>query len=1034
MALDTLGVVSNEYRKRLLLRNLVNSDDPSRLFNLGLAMLLPQQYTTQQSDSRQFVATAISIKNLIKNTFQGDGSGIGDNTTSRAFVNQDYTYNKPYPLGVGDNEPLRNAEEQITEFPPTQRKTYDVGAFDKALNINGQGVDTQNIPDKQKLKRTTNTNSDVSQFYWKKDDQFEIGDKKDLLSFTQSLLKNYKSDSIGKVIDQSQTRYQKPDGTGDYSKGSNIKDIDDPQKLAREFTVEKPYNTIGDLIRHDAPFAVESGKSVLGDDGFVRIAPTQGFKTDGYKSLMFSLENLAWGGNKGSDSPQDNYTSDLPCLEKGPNGGRIMWFPPYGITITDNSTINWQSTNFVGRGEPIYTYNNTERSMTLQFKVLVDHPSILNVVKNQSSISIDQFFSATGGKLDDTIKNKLGYYYKKMAPGHKDKLNVEMATKDGFDVTSLKVNASFSVPNDVNLTVYYSADTSNFLLNATTNPSNTFSVTTFIDKLYEVIDKVSIELVGATSDSITKPSHCSGSTDTDASYSVARIDNFKTYIKSTILARAQSENNLAKIKGIEEIDKYIIDKNEHLDHHLDCNWEQWQSLTVKVTYNPSRDDAFTAQLAKIDPNLTANDSTVRIGKSAIPLCESEYFEAMDENTRFTFFNNVKSQLDYFHPSFHSMTPEGFNSRLTFLLQCTRQGPSIQQQPNTPTNMAFGRPPVCILKIGDFYYTKVVIDSVNISYDENLWDLNPEGIGVQPMIATVDLNMKVIGGSSLVGPVTKLQNALSYHFFANTEVYMGNEFTSGEIQEPIIPPKPEPKKKPDSVKIIDEVPEAPKVTIPSLSGITGLHWVMDGQVLDNAGITQDKDALTQWDHFKTIASTTISLDRAVTASDNGGKGYIEVQAQVIGAVSGSKSEVMKIKAGDPHTNINIVINGVVLPMVIKAGSNLHAQPVSIKVSYKDNPGNFINSDEIYIPAQGVFTGYDFGDGINSGPTSMGVGEVWTQNPYCSFHQWLPAISPRAGTYWCPCNCKVDKQQCEEGGANGIYNAKRGNCYVPGTLND
>ena len=30
MALDTLGVVSREYRKRLLLRNLINSDDPDR--------------------------------------------------------------------------------------------------------------------------------------------------------------------------------------------------------------------------------------------------------------------------------------------------------------------------------------------------------------------------------------------------------------------------------------------------------------------------------------------------------------------------------------------------------------------------------------------------------------------------------------------------------------------------------------------------------------------------------------------------------------------------------------------------------------------------------------------------------------------------------------------------------------------------------------------------------------------------------------------------------------------------------------------
>ena len=56
-------------------------------------------------------------------------------------------------------------------------------------------------------------------------------------------------------------------------------------------------------------------------------------------------------------------------------------------------------------------------------------------------------------------------------------------------------------------------------------------------------------------------------------------------------------------------------------------------------------------------------------------------------------------------------------------------------------MAFGRPPVCVLRIGDFYHTKVVIDSMNIDFDPLVWDLNQEGIGVQPMIANVTLNFK-----------------------------------------------------------------------------------------------------------------------------------------------------------------------------------------------------------------------------------------------------------------------------------------------------
>ena len=784
MALDTLGVVSNEYRKRLLLRNLANSDDSDRVFNLGLAMLLPQQYTTQQSDTRQFIATAISIKDLIKNTFQGGGEGIGDNTTSRAFVNQDYTYNKPYPLGVGDNEPLRNAGEEITEFPPTQRKTYDVADFDKALKINGQGTDNQNIPDKQKLKRTTSTNSNISQFYWKKDDKFEIGDKKDLLSFTQSLLKNYKSDSIGKVIDQSQSRYQRPDGTGDYTKGSNVKKIDNPQELAREFTVEEPYDKISDLLRHEKPYMMDVKNTSMGAQGFPRIAPTKSDKeasTTAPTNLMFSIENLAWGGKDGSGA---NYTSSLPCLEKGPHGGRLMWFPPYGITITDNSTVNWATTQFVGRGEPIYTYNNAERSMTLQFKVVTDHPSVLNSVKNQSRVSIDQFFSATGGKVSETIKKTLGLKYERIGEEQKDKTEVQIIKND--KVVSLgSLNSSFSVPNDVNFSVIYSADTDSFIDNATGNTRNSLSPSDIVDKLYEVIDKVDIELIGSTSLNITQAAYCSGTTDT-FDYSTQRATDFIFYMINELTAKNALTPNIDKQTAIDSMaggpksNTIIKTKADSLEN---CNFEFWQSLTVKTKYNPSRDKRLEPQMAA---EIAQSSSGLFLSKNNIPLCESEYFEAMTETDRFALYTDLKKRLDYFHPAFHSITPEGFNSRLTFLLQCTRQGPSIQDKTG-PNNMAFGRPPICVLRIGDFYYTKVVIDSVNISYDENLWDLNPEGIGIQPMIATIDLNMKVIGGSSLdgvEGAAKKLQNALSYHFFANTEVYMSSEYTKDKISKPV----------------------------------------------------------------------------------------------------------------------------------------------------------------------------------------------------------------------------------------------------------
>ncbi|GAG82299.1 unnamed protein product, partial [marine sediment metagenome] len=130
----------------------------------------------------------------------------------------------------------------------------------------------------------------------------------------------------------------------------------------------------------------------------------------------------------------------------------------------------------------------------------------------------------------------------------------------------------------------------------------------------------------------------------------------------------------------------------------------------------------------------------------------------------------------FYPAFHSQTPEDFHKRLTFLQQCTRQGSAIRSNPQVDANgitrvknSVFGRQPICILRLADFYYTKVVIDNINIDYEENIWDTNPEGFGMQPMVANVTIQMKVIGGQSLKGPIDALQNAVSFNYYANSTI-------------------------------------------------------------------------------------------------------------------------------------------------------------------------------------------------------------------------------------------------------------------------
>ena len=152
--------------------------------------------------------------------------------------------------------------------------------------------------------------------------------------------------------------------------------------------------------------------------------------------------------------------------------------------------------------------------------------------------------------------------------------------------------------------------------------------------------------------------------------------------------------------------------------------------------------------------------------------EANFFKTLPITAPFL-HNMLKEKIKYFDPAFHSISPEGFNARLTFLQQCCRQGSTYSANENgmntgNATNLAFGTPPVCVLRVGDFYSTKIVIDNINIDYE--LWDLNPEGIGVQPMIADIQMSFTFLGGQDLSNPIPRLQNALSFNYYKNTSVY------------------------------------------------------------------------------------------------------------------------------------------------------------------------------------------------------------------------------------------------------------------------
>ena len=259
--------------------------------------------------------------------------------------------------------------------------------------------------------------------------------------------------------------------------------------------------------------------------------------------------------------------------------------------------------------------------------------------------------------------------------------------------------------------------------------------------------------------------------------------NFKknNTVKLAETQQTTNENGVEKIDGIQKyvgFSKSYKDENGNTIFINDKDNSKWKEV---------KDNGDTGELIKIDTEdsesvlvyRTDDTATVNAGKDTKNRVrydqEYHFFEVLKSKDKIV-YDKLMDKIKYFDPAFHSMTPEGFNARLTFLQQCTRQGDTITKSDvngKTANNLAFGRPPFCVLRIGDFYNQMIVIDSINIDYsvsDGIQWDLNTEGIGVQPLLASININFSFIGGGDLGGPIRRLQNAMTFNYYANTRLY------------------------------------------------------------------------------------------------------------------------------------------------------------------------------------------------------------------------------------------------------------------------
>ena len=947
----------------LLIEYMGQGPKQSLFNNLAFSKYAPNYTTTARSQNTS------KVFNFIDSVAQGVKNVLGLEAPSGvAYIGDDRGDDVKFAMNDFNDRPVRSNYFLSLKFDTLAAET-----FHKSKNITEGGNIGGNLTwysknSKNKLgsNNAEYTSQEQSRFEDSLSTKYGFRDDS-ILGETQRILDSMPSDAgaarshVANVIDQTSRVFT--EGDVKISRGSAIKYTDKYNsdeagvEYCRVWTKDRGYMNYSDTMKRTSNIR-KFDSSVLGGASRVwnlNIAPMSNGKRSfdgstnivekttgsGYyaQKYMFSIENLAW-----KTSNTDGFrVSDLPACERGPNGGRVMWFPPYDLKVSEQNNARWEENTFMGRPEPIYTYQNTSRTGQVSFKVIVDHPSIMNLMskdlfKNMTDEESDNYINAffagckdldlyellktyvtidvedatliwqylNAGKKPDaeTIKK---WRFKSTpitqpaepkvdlpAPKNSEPVNFnaklyfpnDYPTKTGGlvvsnqtygDIYSMYVNQKDkhidSLVSDLNELLVgplsgKTGESDRKVIIGSPYPLKGLTGTTFTSTKNNII----IGQTASVTSGFTAMETSFTELNTKASELKTKIENGEvaevnyTIITSTSEVADDNYNYYLGVRRGHSILKHFLNvlMGSSSDTILDKKWPQVDvfkkdAQSPKTTQNimiPFKDLGFkndgklniifvtagenvtlpptegnynchqkitTKKGLKITAPIAffCRQSTAKLEYKPVPqkqteetkpdpqpkvktefeeyeetvqgravkkpninvmqriimkmLSECYYFKKLEEDSPLA-FKSLSEKIKYFHPAFHSMTPEGLNSRLTFLLQCVRPGDTIPVKGISDSvdigarNTSFGPPPICVMRIGDFYHSKVVIRDVNISFEENVWDLNPEGIGVQPMIANVTMQIAFIGGQGLETPVDRLQNALSSNFFANTEMY------------------------------------------------------------------------------------------------------------------------------------------------------------------------------------------------------------------------------------------------------------------------
>jgi hypothetical protein len=710
-----------------------------------------------------------------------------------------------YVGGTIANFRTDSSEDRISEYG-SNAVTNAMGVTVKNIPIST----AQNLPGQQQdidFEFTSDEdygfNEDTSkQIIWGATDQStmteKFGVRSGALLFTKGLLQARGSRAY---FDQTKKKFVNRDGSLSYNGSPLTRELDGTINRSRQHVIADPYNNYAKAIRFDgnevygAPAESVINKTVI--PKFHPIIDTN--NTINNKNMMFSIENLAYILND-EGYLGDTLGTKVPKSEVGVNKGRIMWFAPYDVEVSETATAKYENNQFIGRSEPIYSYQSSERSARLSFKLIIDYPGQID---GQAHGDIAKFF-AFGGNFKSQIQNididketaKL-----KQLQAQLDGIQPKQVLAPPTDLTA-GVKGVIYFRNDSNNTA---AEVASGYENGVLDPSevtddslNTALSSDLADLTKNILNPQTFALydlhfVGGASLLYADPKKEQLYND---ALRLRRAADFRKYVEKIFM---QNNNGLTFAKaGIkvrpDSAAPAPAPTNDGSDFNPNSIWtltkkEQRYAFvevipngTLTKKDNPAYDPQ---QKADLEAQIDAKKTLINTAKKA--QSNERIFNTIKQTDRmFKGFEAMKKVT--LSPVFHSQTPDDFHRRLTFLHQCTRQGNAVQNNSTAtagiavPSNSVFGRPPICVLRLGDMFHSKVVIETVDFDFSESIWDINPEGMGMQFMIANIDISMKIIGGQSLKGAIDVIQNAESFNYYANSTYYKNDVYQYARMVE------------------------------------------------------------------------------------------------------------------------------------------------------------------------------------------------------------------------------------------------------------